>query len=298
MIHLNYCESLINFLTEETRKAVRLVNRKGKKNKEWEKDAKRRLKMWKKHIDLLKEATKYILPFNGNIITDPNLTHIAGTRLELPYKKTILEIPSGQNSDPTKTIETKIVLILVDQGDTIEIQCYMCRTPWKIWTMTFPIQIGKDWSLTMTHRGVEINPIKAHPSMSNAEASVLLRASLGFLNALASPAIKVEKKYTKTQSNHVHTARTDEPIREEYHYVFIDIPKKIYENSSTSNVVSNISDDRYRPREHEREGHWRHFKNGTKTWINTQTINKGIGKRIEKKYVIRGPKQQPRPEGV
>ena len=40
-------------------------------------------------------------------------------------------------------------------------------------------------------------------------------------------------------------------------------------------------------REHSRGGHYRYYKDGHRTWIPANLINKGIGKAVEKIYIVK-----------
>lgn len=296
MQHLDYCENLIKFLTTEVRKVTQTMKRKGKKDPDWTKLAKRNVRKWNKRIAFLKEATKFILPPNGKIIVDPQLSHIVGTRLELPYKKMVLEMPSSDKHDPTRAITKNAVFILTDHDDTIEVQCFLRGVGSQVWRMFFPISIRKDCDISIKDGILFVNPVVRHLEASDEEIAFLLNTCLNFLNSLAAPAVKVEKRCSQSTQKKHHSTSSDSRIQGDYHYIFMDIPKKIYENSATTSSSSiTPPEERFRPAEHERQGHWRHFKDGTKTWINTQTINKGIGKKLEKKYIVRGPKQRNQP---
>jgi hypothetical protein len=204
----------------------------------------------------------------------------------------VLEIPASENHDVPKIVTKNVVLILVDEGDFIKIQSY-CRTiPSQMWTMSYPISIHKDSDIVIKDQEFYVEHVVRHIDASQGEVTILLKLCLLFLNAMASPAVKVEKKYSQTTHKKHTPTPSDSRIQEDYHYIFMDIPKKVYENGTTkSSSSTTLPEERFRPYEHERQGHWRHFKNGTKTWINTQTINPGIGKKLEKKYVIRVTKQ-------
>lgn len=46
-------------------------------------------------------------------------------------------------------------------------------------------------------------------------------------------------------------------------------------------------EDRLSPREHQRRGHWRHFKSGARVWVRECVINEGVGGAIWKDYKVR-----------
>ncbi len=68
---------------------------------------------------------------------------------------------------------------------------------------------------------------------------------------------------------------------DEYHVLTILPP------GDTHVASGETPSDRLSPREHERRGHWRHFKSGARTWVRQSKVNEGIGGAIWKDYNVK-----------
>ena len=167
--------------------------------------------------------------------------------------------------------------------------CFYWYPKAKIWQGAYPVAIGKDWSIHITDHTVELNPVRTHPNADKRESTAIIRLGLDFLNSLASTEVHVVQKRDKSETPKNTNSKPFKHVNpDDYQYVFIDVPKRIVEGTQTpSATYSVLPEARFRPCEHERQGHWRHFKDGSRTWINTQVINSGVGQKKEKKYVLR-----------
>lgn len=107
-----------------------------------------------------------------------------------------------------------------------------------------------------------------------------VQTTLGFLWALEQRRATVTR-YPAPEALNRKRARKGALPFDEYHILELEPPRREGSEGGCFSV-----DDRRSPREHQRSGHWRHFKSGKRTWVRPSIVNAGIGGAIWKDYQV------------
>lgn len=299
----NYCRNVIPVLQADIEKCSQSLQYAHKikfENKERLRQLRTYIQDMDQTIRWIRESQKFILPTNGYILSDKTLRALSPSEIHLPFPTIALEYPSdiNQTIDPNKYEYSKTLIVLHEDEDDIHLRLVSWLVKPKTWTALPALKFPKRNAFKVQDNGViEMHRLQIKPGPSNLqEYQYEITVVLDFLNALACKNVHMdqtvtsEKKPNKVKPRDKKSTTKVLPF-DTYRYLTIDVPRKRTNSSEEEQELLYTPGDRYRPREHLRMGHPRKYKNGITLWINDMKINEGIGHRVEKTYIIRGPKQ-------
>lgn len=252
-------------------------------------------------LQWIRESQKFILPPDGYILSDKTLRALSPDEIHLPFPTIALEFPNTvpKAIDPKKYAYSKTLIVLHEDETHINMRVVSWLVEPKTWTALPAIRFPKRHTFTLHEHGIiEMKnvQIKVGPSTIE-EYQHEINVVLDFLNALSCRNVHMDQTITsakKANKNKSHSKKSTKDILpfDTYRYLTIDAPRQRKTSTEEEQQLLYTPGDRYRPREHLRMGHPRKYKNGITLWINDMKINEGIGKRVEKTYIVRNSNKE------
>ena len=293
MEHINYSSSVLQQITQELLR-ITPKSKKGqkKKKKVISEDTQTKIRDLKWMTKAITRATKYILPPGAEFGMPKDMLSIFGKKLILPYDPWVWEIP------PSLHNSNKVFILLYKQDEWIEVRATVFNySKSSTWHSLQAFGMHEEILLEHFPNSNRLNPNKAirvYDGM-RPDSFELPFYVLEIMSALASTTVRKETR-TRQITSSVSVKKdpsTKVPLSgtEEYQYVYIDIPKPINPPSAITEGDRRTIEERFRPQEHKRKAHQRKYKSGKIVDIPELVINSGVGQYVEKKYIVRGPKQ-------
>lgn len=228
-------------------------------------------------VEWAKKAVKFMLPLNGTTFYDTYLKALdSEMELRLPFDTVALEFQA--DTDPNATKRTKVVILakeveaegLYSKGIALYT---LFREPSDYGWAGFPYSVLpssgylKDNNTLVT---LLIAPGTDKELVDVLEVSA--QTVLQFLNVLSCANTRIDN-IGKTPAK----ARPGALPFDDYHVITIPALR----NGSESKGGTHRS-----PREHVRRGHIRRYQNGTKIWINSMVVSRGVEGKIDRDYRV------------
>jgi len=265
---------------------------------------------------LHRDSEKFVLPDNGFVLDDKGLSGLPNDEeLRLPFKTICLEFnvtrdrsedrPEDQfiiqaqqaemrakgiegNYAETTILSRKRLVYATESGDERFIFFQPCfydekHKKWCILPMgAIP---KKDFKTTTADGSCAILIATSDGRFPITDYNDEAHALMNFLNALSCANVNVgpPKILKKAQFNNKSLPKGVLPF-DSYRILEIDV---VSPEATDYAGPSEGIDERFRPREHVRRGHKRHYKSGKVVWINDKTVNEGVGHKVVKTYVVK-----------
>lgn len=289
MRNTNYSREIKSILTKQLRQHVSRKKLISKKKFLEQLNAQQTIDYCRNILRDIEIAQKFILPDVNTILTPKPFTNIVDKDLELPYKVIILEMPMSLDS------ADKCWMLVHDTGDNFNILVAVYELKPNKWILSPPIILDKKKPLTW-HDGrvvVLTQCMKHAPEMSENVCCYFVDTLCRFLDMLAAPTVYIQDSPKDIVANNTKSSKkknkNPQMPYDDYKYVFLDLPRVVKIPTNSSNRT--LCEERFRPHEHTRAGHWRKYKSGKEVYIQPMEINQGVRKRVEKIYVVRPLKQ-------